>query len=607
MLVSDRECLLSYPKASIMLKLITALTCLLLSLQLAAQDADVVEWVESVGSHPDTIQVIKLDSMITVYRAEDVPTTRYLIGEGYEVAQGVSDINFLGRIHNANAIAFFFQSKLDSAHHYFAMSIAIYDKVENQQMLARLHNNRALVYNAEGRYKEAIESSIASLKAKEILGDEKGVANTQFNIASTWIEIGDYEKAESYLTKANVIYEKLGDESSIVDVKWSMASIAGNRKNYRKAVGLEREVLQYYSDLEDGYAVMDLQSNLGQNYTRLEIYDSSLYFLNSALRYAEDLGAKDNIASIYRSIGDIYSQKGENQKAIRYISTSVELFDSLGYRDELSDSYQFLYEAQEKSGLFEAAYDNLHNYMIIKDSIASKKMQTDLAELETKYETEKKEAQIILLEKEAELDEIRRKALWSGIGLLALLGGGVSYGQYQKRKREQEVAQKEKEVAKKEKEVEIHKRQVVEQELDFKKKELTAKALQLASKNEFLSSLEEEVSRLSSSIDGSITTATCRISRMIKSDSDDEDEWSQFSKEFTSVHQDFVDRLVEKYGSFTSGEMRLVSLLKMNLSSKEIANILRVSDEGIKKSRYRLRKKMNLNSEDDLAAIVLSI
>ena len=141
-----------------------------------------------------------------------------------------------------------------------------------------------------------------------------------------------------------------------------MASIAGNRKNYRKAVGLEREVLQYYSDLEDGYAVMDLQSNLGQNYTRLEIYDSSLYFLNSALRYAEDLGAKDNIASIYRSIGDIYSQKGENQKAIRYISTSVELFDSLGYRDELSDSYQFLYEAQEKSGLFEAAYDNPVSY-----------------------------------------------------------------------------------------------------------------------------------------------------------------------------------------------------------------------------------------------------
>jgi len=94
---------------------------------------------------------------------------------------------------------------------------------------------------------------------------------------------------------------------------------------------------------------------------------------------------------------------------------------------------------------------------------------------------------------------------------------------------------------------------------------------------------------------------------MIQIDGADEDEWQQFSKEFTSVHQGFVDNIQKKYGSFTSGEMRLVSLLKMNLSSKEIANILRVSDEGIKKARYRLRKKMKLESRDDLSGVILAL
>ena len=213
--------------------------------------------------------------------------------------------------------------------------------------------------------------------------------------------------------------------------------------------------------------------------------------------------------------------------------------------------------------------------------------------MQTKYETEKKEAEIVLLNKEAELDDTRKKALWGGIGLLILSSFFALFGLNQRNKKKRTI--------------ELEKRKRVEQELEFKKKELTAKALQLASKNEFLSTLEEEIAQLSSSVDATVTKTSARISRMIQIDGSDEDEWQQFSKEFSSVHQDFVDNIQKKYGSFTSGEMRLISLLKMNLSSKEIANILRVSDEGIKKARYRLRKKMKLQSGDDLSGVILAL
>jgi DNA-binding CsgD family transcriptional regulator len=54
--------------------------------------------------------------------------------------------------------------------------------------------------------------------------------------------------------------------------------------------------------------------------------------------------------------------------------------------------------------------------------------------------------------------------------------------------------------------------------------------------------------------------------------------------------------LSEKHGTFSKNEMRLISLMKMNLTSKEIADIIGISADGIKKARYRLRKK--INSED---------
>jgi len=91
--------------------------------------------------------------------------------------------------------------------------------------------------------------------------------------------------------------------------------------------------------------------------------------------------------------------------------------------------------------------------------------------MQTKYETEKKDAEIVLLNKEAELDDSRKRALWGGIGLITLSSLMAFFGLNQRSKRKRAE--------------ELEKRKRIEQELEFKKKELTAKVLQLASKMSF--------------------------------------------------------------------------------------------------------------------------
>lgn len=186
-----------------------------------------------------------------------------------------------------------------------------------------------------------------------------------------------------------------------------------------------------------------------------------------------------------------------------------------------------------------------------------------------------------------------------GMILLTLLAGSIIYGLLQNRK-------KVKRIAAQEKEIEIQKRKSAEQELEFKKKELTFKALQLARKNEFLFQLENEVQELESNVDKNVSRTSQRLSRMIQSDASDDHDWEQFGKEFSSIHQDFLERLKLNFGSFSKSELRLVSLLKMNLSTKDIANTLRISDLGIRKARYRLRKKLNLTSDVDLQEYLLN-
>jgi DNA-binding NarL/FixJ family response regulator len=123
--------------------------------------------------------------------------------------------------------------------------------------------------------------------------------------------------------------------------------------------------------------------------------------------------------------------------------------------------------------------------------------------------------------------------------------------------------------------------------------------LQLASKNDFLNNLQNEVVELlKESVDSSVNKTSKRISSMIRKDMNGDKQWEQFGEEFSSIHQGFIASLAKEFGAFTKTEVRLISLLKMNLSSKEIADILSISDEGIKKARYRLRKKINLEDSE---------
>ena len=79
---------------------------------------------------------------------------------------------------------------------------------------------------------------------------------------------------------------------------------------------------------------------------------------------------------------------------------------------------------------------------------------------------------------------------------------------------------------------------------------MTARTLHLASKNEFLLNLEHEVRQLKSQDNIALGVSSNRISRMIEVDVADDEMWEQFTKEFMILHSDFMDQLVEEFGSF---------------------------------------------------------
>ena len=97
---------------------------------------------------------------------------------------------------------------------------------------------------------------------------------------------------------------------------------------------------------------------------------------------------------------------------------------------------------------------------------------------------------------------------------------------------------------------------------------------------------------------------------MIKALSEDEkmdDDWDHFTQHLDKVHSDFVVVLKEAHNNVTANEIKLCTYLRMNLSTKEIAQLMNISVRGVEISRYRLRKKLGLNTETNLFDYLISL
>ncbi|MBB4079551.1 DNA-binding CsgD family transcriptional regulator [Lewinella aquimaris] len=143
--------------------------------------------------------------------------------------------------------------------------------------------------------------------------------------------------------------------------------------------------------------------------------------------------------------------------------------------------------------------------------------------------------------------------------------------------------------------------QQLEEENHRKSRELANTTLTLAKKNEMLLDLKEE---LAQSGKKDQARDAQKLLHLIDRNLNHEEDWAIFESHFNEVHEAFLKRLRQAHPQLTSGDLQLAAYLKMDLSSKEIAPLLHISVRGVENKRYRLRKKLGLDGNDNLNAYV---
>ncbi|MBW6536357.1 MAG: regulator [Mariniphaga sp.] len=145
-------------------------------------------------------------------------------------------------------------------------------------------------------------------------------------------------------------------------------------------------------------------------------------------------------------------------------------------------------------------------------------------------------------------------------------------------------------------------------EIEHKSKELANSTMSIIKKNEFLIKLKQTLARHKDQLgsrypDKYYLSLTKKIDDNISS----HDDWHLFETNFERAHEQFLNNLKEQFPDLTPKDLRLCAFLRMNLSSKEIAPLLGISVRGVENHRYRLRKKMRLDHDDNLIDMILKL
>ena len=523
----------------------------------------------------------------------NLDSARYYFKKSVKKLNGINDKENLWFALNEYAVFETLQGDFDKAINLANEGLKVAISMHHGPHMVDNIQRKSTIYMDIGDFKLAMEETLNALRVLDTIKPENkiGKAIAIGDIGRIEMLRGNYDAAMKPLEESLNAFKELNNDKWIAVMYMEVGNLNWYKEDYDAAIKNYEHSLIYSKKMNRDDFIASNYSNIASIYSIKGNHDKALKLLEKTLEVTKKIGPTFNLINRYNRIGNVAIRTKNYKKAIKNYSKGIALADSIKAFDIIRDSYHGRSRAFEKAGNYRAALRDQRQYQTFQDSVFNQNKAKQIDELKTQYETEKKEQQIILQNKEIDLLKQKEKnnnlqRLLLGIGLLLSIIG--IYAVRQKLKRNK--LEKEK----------------LDNELAFKKKELTTHALHLAKKNEVLEGLKQKAKEFNASPDNN-QNGYQQLIRTINFDLKDDNNWDNFSMYFQEVHKDFNNIIKQKYPEVTPNELRLMSLLKMNLSSKEIANILNISPAGIKKARYRLRKKLNINTDDSLQDLILSL
>lgn len=532
------------------------------------------------------------------------------------------------------------ESEYDSAEKYQQIALREFTRLKFDYGIAKVNERLGVIYMTKSNYLKALNYYYRALIINQRLKLQHETGVSLYHIGLTKLYLSDYNEAVKYILQSLKIWDKLNETAN----QWNCNELIGNiyikLGNYRKALSYHRialnirnenikKTLQHslkitpvhylgiaysFNNIAEAYLhlnqydsayyyakkglqikqnnrvaskndIANSEINLGNIYTKLKKYDSAFLLINKAAATYKSLQNKSAYADALYSLGQLFTDRTQLNKAKENYSKGFKIAKEVGDKFGVEKGYRLLSELYflDKDYKNSLAFQKLYTEM--KDSILNTQTKSKIEELQIKYDVDKKEREIahqnnIIQQKKKQIFLITL----SGV-LLLLLAVAIIIFIILSRKQREKLLQKENEN--------------LQKELELKNRDLVCNVSKIFAKNQVINHVAHKLIKSSDSFKQANTKLIRGVITELKQNMD-ETGWKEFDIRFAKVHENFYSELDRSFPNLTKTERKLCAMLKLGMSSKEIAAISMIRAASVDTSRSRLRKKLGLKSDDDL-------
>jgi tetratricopeptide (TPR) repeat protein len=591
------------------MKVILAGLSILFSTSLFAQSSKIDSLQKLLNNTTaDTTRVNLMVDIGVEYWAVDPQKTITYAEKALELAKKIKYPRGEAKSYQGIGIYYWQKNDYPKALANYGHGMSLYKTLGDKLGFGRAITNMGMVYGEQGNYSQALDNYQEALSIFQELGDEKREASAINSIGNVHKNQRHFEEALSSYRQALKIWERVGDKKSMAGSFINIASIFTKQKQYDEAIISANKALALFEEFKDINGQIICQNNLGEIYLQKMDYPQAHARYSKSLEINQVFQSKRLMITAYNGLGQVYTQQKEHNKAIESYRTAQDLAEKAGIRPALQQSYEGLATVYGDIRDYANAYRFQRLSYTLKDSIFNAENTNKITNLQIHYETDKKQREIQLLQKEKDLGYATRNSM-----ALGLAGGLLLLGLAFNRQRLKETKNKELHAVQQAlAETEIRSSQEKEQqlmaELEFRNKALTTHTLNLIQKNSILEDIRQTITlALKSGQKDQSTTVFGRLINLIDYSFNLDRDWDEFKMYFEGVHKDFFIKLKKENPELSSGELRLCALIRLSLNLKETATLLNITPDSVKTARHRLRKKLNLPEESNLTDYLMTV
>jgi serine phosphatase RsbU (regulator of sigma subunit)/uncharacterized protein HemY len=298
--------------------------------------------------------------------------------------------------------ALYYSGKVEEAISEHNKAIEFYKKAKNEKGVLNSYISIGQAWKELGNYPKAIETYMLALKSADAQKEYDSKGRVLLALGVLFLDQDMFAEALKYSKEALPFLQQAGNKAQVANAYARIGNVFGRKEN--PAFSTDSTLYYYglslnlFTEIGHKRGIGVIYNNMAGIYSDNKEYKKAIDCYENALELRRELGDKNGEAIILNNLGTTYNSIKQHKRALEYLQQSLKIAREIAKADMISDNYSNIAETYGYMGDYKKAFEYKKRYIDVKDSMMNESNSRIITEMQTQYETEKKEKEIELLQ-----------------------------------------------------------------------------------------------------------------------------------------------------------------------------------------------------------------